>query len=128
MSRDVSPSLPRTSAALVQNTRTPGWAPVLAAVAIDLADFAMAGPLGLVAGLFVGFALTSVLALATGAKLPRAMLLGLLGGIYCMLPITDLVPLATMLTTLHLALLRRRDGAEPAHASASAPQPSELRQ
>lgn len=86
---------------------------MLAAMAIDLADLAMIGPLGLAAGLFVGFALTSVLALTTGASLPRALLLGLLGGIYCMLPITDLVPLATMLTSLHVALRRRPAQADP---------------
>lgn len=111
MPRDVSTTLPRTSSALV-DTRAPGWAPVLAAMAIDLADFAMMGPTGLVAGLFVGFALTLVLSLATGARPKRALLLGLLGGVYCMLPVTDLVPLATLLTLLHGALLRRPDSVE----------------
>ncbi len=110
MKRDDRP-LPRTSAALV-DARVPGWAPVLAAMAIDLADFAMVGPLGLLAGLFVGFALTFVLTLATGASLSRGLLLGLLGGVYCMLPVTDVVPLATLLTLLHGALLRRPE-AEP---------------
>jgi hypothetical protein len=111
MPKDIRPSLPRTTSALVDG-RAPGWAPVLAAMAIDLADLAMIGPLGLVAGLFVGFTLTLVLSLATGAAPRRAVLLALLGGIYCMLPVTDLVPLATMLTLLHGALLRR----EPALA------------
>jgi ammonia channel protein AmtB len=123
MPADVRTSLPRTSSALV-NTRASGWAPVLAAMAIDLADFAMMGPLGLVAGLFVGFALTFVLTSATGAPTKRALLLGLLGGVYCMLPITDLVPLATMLTLLHGALLRRRD---PVEVQAIEGQPVEAR-
>lgn len=100
--------LPRTASVLVDR-RKPGWAPVAAAVAIDLADLAMVGPLGLVAGLFVGFALTLLLARASGASWSRALGLGVLGGIYCMLPVTDLVPLATCLTLLHVALVRQRE-------------------
>lgn len=93
--------------------RGPGWAPILAAAAIDLADLAMVGPLGLAAGLFVGFALTLVLARASGASGRRALTLALLGGIYCMLPVTDLVPLATILTLLHAGLTRQATPAEP---------------
>ncbi len=103
--------LPRTASVLTTERRKPGWAPILAAMAIDLADLAMIGPLGLVAGLFVGFALTLVLARASGASWSLALGLALLGGVYCMLPITDLVPLATCLTLLHLALARQRDTA-----------------
>ena len=117
MPKDVRPSLPRTSSALAE-ARAPGWAPVLAAVAIDLADLAMIGPLGMVAGLFVGFTLTLVLSLATGAPIKRALLLAVLGGIYVMLPVTDVVPLATMLTLLHGVLTRRR---EPVETQAVAP-------
>ncbi|MFV8754397.1 hypothetical protein ACNOYE_27945 [Nannocystaceae bacterium ST9] len=111
MSNEPRPTLPRTSAVLVES-RTSGWAPVLAAMAIDLADLAMVGPLGVVAGLFVGFALTLVLSLATGASRKQAVLLALLGGVYCMLPVTDLVPLATMLTLLYGGLQRRREPSE----------------
>jgi hypothetical protein len=99
--------LQRTTAVLGTRESAGGWAPILTALAIDLADLAMIGPTGLVAGFWVGFALTGMLTLATGVPLRRAAVLSLLAGIYCMLPFTDLVPLATMLTLLRLALLRR---------------------
>jgi hypothetical protein len=101
------PDLQRTITSLGTRESGSGWTPILTALAIDLADLAMIGPTGIVAGFFVGFALTSMLTFATGVPLRRALVLSLLAGIYCMLPITDLVPLATMLTLLRMALLRR---------------------
>jgi hypothetical protein len=98
----------RSAAAMAMDDGRHGWAPILAALTIDLADFATAGPLGLLAGLFVGGALTTIVALVSGARLGRALGLGLLGAIYCALPLTEPIPLATMLTLLHGVLLRRR--------------------
>jgi hypothetical protein len=119
--------LRRSAAAISTAAADPrlGWAPIFAALAIDLADFAMTGPIGLAAGLFVGGVLTMVVALLCGVRPRRAIGLGVLGGIYCALPVTDLVPLATMLTALYGLLLRRKaatpvvaepavDGLEPA--------------
>lgn len=100
--------LQRTLAVLGTREGGSGWTPILTALAIDLADLAMIGPTGIVAGFFVGFALTSMLTLATGVPWRRSVVLSLLAGIYCMSPITDLVPLATMLTLLRMALLRRQ--------------------
>ena len=95
-----------------------GWAPIAAALAIDLADFATAGPIGLVLGLFVGGMLTTTVAFASGAKPRRALGLGLLGAIYCALPMTEAIPMATMLTLVHGFLLRAPKpdpaGAQPA--------------
>ncbi|KIG16406.1 hypothetical protein DB30_04450 [Enhygromyxa salina] len=85
-----------------------GWAPIFAALAIDLADFATAGPIGLVMGLFVGGMLTTIVAGLSGARLSRAVGLGMLGAVYCALPLTEPVPLATMLTALHVFLSRRK--------------------
>lgn len=101
------PDLQRTLAVLGTRESGSSWTPILAALAIDLADLAMIGPTGIVAGFFVGFALTCMLTLATGVSRRRVLVLSLLAGIYCMLPFTDLVPLATMLTLLRMALLRR---------------------
>jgi hypothetical protein len=100
-----------------------GWAPILTALAIDLADLAMIGPTGIVAGFGVGFALTGLLTLSTGVPLRRAALLSVLAGIYCMLPLTDVVPLATMLTLLRLALPRRSEPSNELPSSTST-QPS----
>jgi hypothetical protein len=109
------PDLQRTLAVLGTRGSGSGWTPIMTALAIDLADLAMIGPIGVVAGFFVGFVLTSMLTLATGVPLRRSLVLSLLAGIYCMLPVTDLVPLATMLTLLRMALLRR--SAEPQQES-----------
>ena len=98
--------LQRTLASLGTREAGSGWAPILTALAIDLADLAMIGPTGIVAGFGVGFVLTSLLTLATGVPWKRALVLSVLAGIYCMMPITDVIPLATMLTLLRLALLR----------------------
>jgi hypothetical protein len=123
-------NLQRTTAVLGTRESAGGWAPILTALAIDLADLAMIGPTGLVAGFWVGFVLTSMLTLATGVPLRRALVLSLLAGIYCLLPFTDLVPLATMLTLLRMALLRRSpepSGPQPASnelAKSASTQPS----
>ena len=109
---------------------TLGWAPIAAALAIDLADFATAGPLGLLTGLFVGASLTTVVALLSGARPRRAFGLGLLGAIYCALPLTEPIPLATMLTALHGFLLRRKhaaQSADPASEDAPNPEPAAAR-
>lgn len=93
-------------------------------MAIDLADFATAGPIGLVAGLAVGGLLTMIVASISGARPRRAFGLGLLGAIYCALPLTEPIPLATMLTALHVFLLRHKHAALTAE-DAPASQPPE---
>jgi hypothetical protein len=109
--------LQRTTAVLSTRESVGGWAPILTALAIDLADLAMIGPTGLVAGFWVGAALTSLLTISSGVPLRRAAVLSLLAGIYCMLPFTDVVPLATMLTLLRMALLRRSQRSSATQAS-----------
>lgn len=101
-------NLRRSTAALARDNGKLGWAPIIAALAIDLADLISAGPHGLV----IGGVLTSLFALACGARPRRAMLLGLLGAIYCALPLTEPIPLATMLTLVHGFVLRLRSNAE----------------
>ncbi|PRQ07463.1 hypothetical protein [Enhygromyxa salina] len=112
--------LRRSVTALTAGDRQLGWAPIFAALAIDLADLATAGPIGLVMGLFVGGVLTTIVASLSGAKLSRALGLGMLGSLYCALPLTEPVPLATMLTALHVFLQRRKHAEqaakEPEHA------------
>ncbi len=119
--RPPRPALGRTTTALAEQ-RGSGWAPILAALAIDLADLAMIGPTGLVAGFFVGGVLTLVLTLSIGVPLRRASALALLGAIYCMLPITDVVPLATMLTGLRMILVRRQAEAPTATPAPEQPE------
>lgn len=97
-------SLRRSSVALARDDGRLGWAPIIAALAIDLADLISAGPHGLV----IGGVLTTSFALACGVRARRAIVLGLLGAIYCALPLTEPIPLATMLTLVHGFVLRSR--------------------
>jgi hypothetical protein len=97
-------SLRRSTVALARDDGKLGWAPIVAALAIDLADLISAGPHGLI----IGGVLTTAFALACGVRARRALLLGVLGAIYCALPLTEPVPLATMLTLVHGFLLRMR--------------------
>ena len=99
-------SLRRTSGALTRSQAF-SCAPLVAALAVDLADFATAGPLGLVAGLFVGAILTGAVSFSAGARPRRAVGLALLGALYCAVPLTEAIPFATLLTLLHTTLSRR---------------------
>jgi len=120
-------SLRRSASALAQSDGRLGWAPIVAALTIDLADIATAGPLGLIAGVFVGGVLTLIVAMASGAKLARAALLGLFGAAYCALPLTEALPLATMLTLLYGFMLRKQHtAAKPALVPVDQPERSAI--
>lgn len=112
--------LRRSAAALATADHRLGWAPIAAAVAIDLADIATAGPIGLVAGLFVGGMLTTSVSMLSGVRFRRALGLGVLGAIYCTLPFTESIPMATMLTALYGYLLRRKHEAPAAETTLAA--------
>jgi hypothetical protein len=107
----VASALPlrRSAAALARDDGRLGWTPIVGALAIDLADVFSAGPHGLV----IGGVLTMIVALASGARFSRALLLGVLGAVYCALPFTEPIPLATMLTLLHGFMLRMRSAKPP---------------
>jgi hypothetical protein len=96
------------------------FGPLAASVLLDIADFAMVGPLGLFFGFLIGAPLGWLV--AHGHRFPTGgkVLCAVLAGLYCAAPFTELVPLATILT----ALVRfHRSGqvpgaalpAEPAH-------------
>lgn len=74
--------------------------PVLGGLILDFADFATFGPLGLFAGpivgIFVGWWMGNFYQLTTRARIG----LTLVAGIYCALPITNFLPLATMVSAL----------------------------
>jgi len=72
--------------------------PALAGMALDLLDLITMGPIGLWTGMIVGTAFGYVLAPTLGFSAKRRWLCALLAGIYCTLPTTGFVPLATVLT------------------------------
>ena len=71
--------------------------PVGAGLVLDLADFATFGPLGLVAGFLIGslagWYLTGALRFPEKWRLPAT----LLAGLYCTIPFTEFLPLATLI-------------------------------
>jgi len=73
------------------------FGPILAGLIIDLVDFATFGPVGLVLGLpvggFAGYWMGRALGLGTRATLWCA----LAAGVYCTIPGTELIPLATII-------------------------------
>ena len=72
------------------------FGPIVAGLIIDLVDLATFGPIGLVLGLpiggFAGFWMGKALGLATKPSL----LCALAAGIYCTIPGTEMIPLATL--------------------------------
>jgi len=70
--------------------------PILAAIAIDLLDLATFGPFGLYSGMIVGVAAGWWLAPSFGFGRHRRWVAAVATGFYCTLPLTGLVPLATL--------------------------------
>lgn len=81
----------------VQTREPDGYAPVLAGLILDTFDFATLGPVGLYAGLVVGGAAGWWLAPSFGFPPDRRWLCALLAGVYCALPFTAYLPVATLL-------------------------------
>jgi hypothetical protein len=74
--------------------------PLIGGLALDLADFATLGPIGLYAGFLTG-AIVGWLISSIYDFSPRTRLIWtVLGGIYCMIPMTEFVPLATMISAM----------------------------
>ena len=71
-------------------------APVLAGALIDAVDFATFGPIGLSLGLLAGGLVGWWLSPLLGFQSHRRWLGALLSGLYCMIPFTSLLPLATL--------------------------------
>ena len=92
------------------------WGPVLAAMLLDLADLFSFGPQGVLIGLVAGSGLGWRIAAASGFSSKGRLVCAGLAALYCILPFTELLPLATMATTASrvmsaLSILRRLRGA-----------------
>lgn len=91
--------------------------PMIAALAIDLLDLATFGPIGLYTGLMIGAAAGYWLAPLLGFPPHRRWLCALATGVYCTLPLTGLIPLATLASILSRAMLRDDRSVEAARES-----------
>lgn len=73
------------------------FGPLIGAIILDLVDLVSFGPLGIggfFIGLLVGWWMISVYDLSTKTRI----WLSLLAGVYCLVPFTELIPVATLVT------------------------------
>ncbi len=90
-------------------------APMFAALAIDLLDLATFGPIGLYTGLILGAIVGYWLAPFLGFPPHRRWVAALATGVYCTIPLTGLIPLATLGSVLSRSLLREHPRVDAAH-------------
>ena len=84
-------------------------APVIAGLLLDALDLATYGPIGLWAGLAVGGLAGYFLAASMGVAQKRRLGYAAVAGVYCMMPFTAFLPVATVLGTL----IQLREGDPP---------------
>lgn len=80
------------------------WGPVLAAILLDVADVLSFGPQGILVGLVAGSALGWRIAAASGFSAKGRLICAGLAALYCFVPFTEALPLATIVTTASRAL------------------------
>ena len=73
------------------------FGPVVAGLVIDLVDLATFGPIGLVLGLPIGAAAGYWMGRCLGLPTKASLLCALAAGIYCTLPGTEMLPIATLI-------------------------------
>ena len=87
------------------------FGPILAGVIIDFVDFATYGPIGYILGLPVGGVAGYWMGRCLGLSRLNSFYCALAAGVYCTIPGTELIPLATLVG----AYVRfRESGREPA--------------
>ena len=95
------------------------FGPVVAGLVIDFVDFATFGPIGLYLGLPIGGFAGYWMGRALGLDRKPSLLCALLAGVYCMIPGTEMIPVATIVG----ALARYRESAPKSDKSAPAAPP-----
>lgn len=90
----MKPASPADSSQLRRLNRAFG--PVVAGLIIDFVDLATFGPIGLYLGLPIGAFAGYWMGRALGLAPKPSLLCALAAGIYCMVPGTEMLPLATL--------------------------------
>ena len=93
------------------------FGPVVAGLVIDFVDFATFGPIGLYLGLPIGGFAGYWMGRALGLERKPSLLCALLAGVYCMIPGTEMIPVATVVG----ALARYRESAPKAESAPAEP-------
>jgi len=110
----------RASQELAQADRH-GLLPIAGGLAIDLVDLATIGPIGLFAGALVGGFVTWSVAKRHGLSTNLTRLMTVIGAVYCTVPFTELLPLATLLAVVSRLLPEPNAAGTPSPALASEP-------
>ena len=76
------------------------FGPLAAAVLLDAIDFVSYGQVGLLVGMFVGGTFTYVYTSMYGLPVWQRLLWAIAAGFYCLLPRTQLIPMATLAVAL----------------------------
>ena len=109
-----APHQPKPSQAQRMNR---AFGPVVAGLVIDFVDLATFGPIGTYLGLPIGAFAGYWMGRALGLDRKPSLLCALLAGIYCMIPGTEMIPVATVVG----ALARYRESAPKPEAAPSEP-------
>lgn len=89
--------------------------PLAGGMMIDAADLLTPGPVGIFGGLLVGMPVGWYVASLYGFQTPSRLLIATLSGIYCTIPGTELIPLATLVSAVgRFFAEERRHPQEPA--------------
>jgi hypothetical protein len=72
--------------------------PLAGGIIIDVADVISAGPVGPLGGMLIGMPVGWYVASMYGFQTPSRLLIATLSGVYCLIPRTELIPLATMIS------------------------------
>ena len=93
------------------------FGPVVAGLIIDFVDLATFGPIGTYLGLPIGAFAGFWMGRALGLERTPSLLCALAAGIYCMMPGTEMIPIAPVVG----ALARYRESAPKPNAAPSEP-------
>lgn len=94
--------------------------PIAGGLVLDFVDLATLGPIGLIAGPFLGFAAAMWVCSVYNFSTSKKIWLSLLAGLYCTIPMTAPFPLAT----LTMALCRFFENSSPTSKTSSRVQAS----
>ena len=72
--------------------------PVTGGLILDMADFLTFGPIGLYIGFFAGAVIGWWIGSTYGFSLKAKLFWATLAGVYCLVPMTEFVPIATMIS------------------------------
>ena len=74
--------------------------PVIGGLVLDFTDFVTFGPIGIYTGLLIGGLIGWLISSIYGFSTKKRLLWALVSGIYCTIPVTEFIPVATILSAV----------------------------